>query len=69
MNTSRILTGTIIKKLTQKMDALLSRYNSTRETFTSIRSMIELLNPAPTLMYQMQRSHSSCNNTIYTRLR
>ncbi|MFD1001044.1 hypothetical protein ACFQ21_17085 [Ohtaekwangia kribbensis] len=69
MNTSEISTGTTIKKLTQKMDALLSRYNSARESFTSIRSVIELLNPAPTLMYQPCKSHSVYQNTIYTRLR
>lgn len=65
---TEISTTNTIKKLTQKMDALLSKYNPAYEGFTSIRSVIELLNPASSLMFHIYRKYSLCKNTTYTRL-
>jgi len=69
MKAKETSTDTTIKKLTQKIDALLvAKYNSARESFTSIRSVMELLNPTTSLMYQLYRQPALCRNCVYTRV-
>lgn len=48
--TTGISTSAIIKKLSQKIDALLlSNYSATRESFTCVRNEVELVKRAPWL--------------------
>jgi hypothetical protein len=51
MKRKNISTNNLMKRLTQKIDALLSsKYSTTQESFTCIRNEVELVKRAPWLV-------------------